>query len=165
MKFLIVFIAVLSLNTTSLDVDTVRIAYKEAAHDKTKVDAFYKLLSKVTKEDNSTLVAYKGAAISLMGKQAKKIKEKKELFIEGVSYIEFAIKKSPKNIEIHFIRLGIQENTPKLLKYKSNIEEDKNYILKQFNTIKSSALKKHISDYILQSKAFSDEEKALILQS
>lgn len=165
MKFLIVFITVLFLNTLLLDVDTVRIAYKEAAHDKTKVEAFYKLLSKVTKEDNITLVAYKGAAISLMGKHARKIKDKKELFIEGVSYIEFAIKKSPKNIEIHFIRLGIQENTPKILKYKSNIEEDKDFILKQFNAIKSLTLKKHIRDYILQSKAFSDEEKAVILQS
>lgn len=165
MKLLIVFIAVLCLNTQSLDVNTVRIAYKEAAHDKTKVEAFHKLLSEITKKNSTTLVAYKGASISLMGKHAKKIKDKRDLFIEGVSFIEFAIKKSPNNIEVHFIRLGIQENSPKLLKYKKNIEEDKHLILKQFNTIKSSALKKHIKDYILQSKSFSDEEKAVILQS
>jgi len=165
MKLLIVFISVLCLNSMSLDVNTVRIAYKEAANDKTKVEAFHKLLSKITKEDNITLVAYKGAAISLMGKHAKKVKDRKDLFIEGVSFIEFAIQKAPNNIEVHFIRLGIQENSPKLLKYKSNIEEDKHFILKQFSAIKSSVLKKHIQDYILQSKAFNDTEKALILRS
>ncbi|MDO5971752.1 hypothetical protein Q4Q35_18270 [Flavivirga aquimarina] len=162
MKFLTVLILTISINVLSIDINAVRNAYKAAGQDHTKVEAFNKLLLNITKKDKSVLVAYKGAAIALLARKEKKIKEKKRLFQEGVSYVEYAIEKSPNNIEPHFIRLGIQENTPKILKYKSNIEEDKQFILKQFKNITSTNLRNHIKDYILQSKAFSDEEKTVI---
>jgi len=161
MKFLNVLLLFLSINVLSTDIITVRSAYKEAAQDATKIEAFSKLLSNISKNDDITLVAYKGASITLLAKNEKKIKDKKSQFIEGVSYVEYAIEKAPNNIEIRFIRLGIQENTPKILKYKDNIEEDKQFILNQFKTISSSNLRNHIKDYILQSKAFSDEEKSV----
>lgn len=142
-----------------MDLDTVRDAYKEAAKDKTKVDSFDKLLSKVTKQSSVELVAYKGAAIALKAKYAKTIKEKKSGFIDGVTYVEAAIEKEPNNIETRFIRLSIQENTPKLLKYKDDIEEDKFILLKQYQNISSKNLKNHVKDYILESKLFSEEEK------
>ena len=164
MKLVFTFIAVLCLNISTLDLGVVRIAYKEAAQDKTKVAAFSELFSHITKQDNTTLVAYKGASITLVAKHAKRIKDKKSGFTEGVAYVEYALKKEPNNIEIRFIRLGIQENTPKILRYKSNIEEDKQFIFTHYKNISSIALKKHIKDYILQSKAFSDEEKAVISQ-
>ncbi|WMI69484.1 hypothetical protein [Mangrovimonas sp. YM274] len=146
----------------SLDLAEVRSAYKEAAHDSSKVEVFYKSLSAVTKDDNISLVAYKGAAIALKAKQAPTIKEKKAGFMEGVSLIEFAIAKEPNAIEPRFVRLGIQENTPKLLKYKEDIEEDKSMLLSEFKNINSSNLKGHIKDYILQSKVFTTEEKTVI---
>ena len=163
MKLLVVLVSSLFLTIQSLDLNTIRVAYKEAAQDKTKVEAFYKKLSQVTKSDRIELVAYKGAAIALLAKKSKTIKRKKEGFIEGVSLVEYAIEKAPHNIEARFVRLGIQENTPKLLKYKGNIDEDKHFILKQFPNIKSSSLKNHIKDYISQSKVFTDEEKSVIL--
>ncbi|OEK09633.1 hypothetical protein A8C32_13100 [Flavivirga aquatica] len=162
MKFLMVLISAISINILSIDINTVRKAYKEAAHDHNKIETFNNLLLKITKKDKAALVAYKGAAIALLAKQEKKIKDKKALFIEGVSYVEHAIEKSSNNIEVRFVRLGIQENTPKLLKYKDNIEEDKRFILKHFKGITSLNLKRYIKDYILQSKAFSDEEKTVI---
>lgn len=160
MKFLSILILIISI-TLSPDIDTVRDAYKEAAQDKTKIEDFSKLLTDVSKNNNATLIAYKGASTTLLAKNEKKIKDKKKLFIEGVSYVEYAIDKSPNNIEVRFIRLGIQENTPKILNYKDNIEEDKQLILKQFKNISSSNLRNHIKDYISQSKAFSDEEKSV----
>lgn len=162
MKFLILFLPLFFI-IMPVDLDAIRNAYKEAAHDKTKVTALNKQLSAITKDDDIVLVAYKGAAITLQARYEKNLKEKKRLFIEGVGYIEFAINKSPNAIEPRFIRIGIQENTPKLLKYKSNIKEDKLFLLKQYKTIKHEILKNHIKEYILQSKAFSDEEKAVIL--
>ena len=163
MKLLIVLISSMFLTIQSLDLNTIRIAYKEAAQDKTKVESFYNSVSPVTKKDRIELVAYKGAAIALQAKHSKSLKRKKEGFVKGVSLVEYAIEKAPHNIETRFIRLGIQENTPKLLKYKGNIEEDKHFILKQFIHIKSSSLKNHIKDYISQSKVFTDEEKSVIL--
>lgn len=164
MKFLNVLILAISVTLLSIDIDTVRKAYKEAGQNDTEIEAFSNLLAGVTKKDDVTLVAYKGASITLLAKNEKKIKDKKRLVVEGVSYVEYAIEKEPNNIEVRFIRLGIQENTPKILKYKGNIEEDKQFILKQFKNINSSHLKNHIMDYILQSKAFSDEEKQTIIK-
>ncbi|WP_053991963.1 hypothetical protein [Mangrovimonas sp. TPBH4] len=161
MKTMFLLVAAFLLFQT-LDLAEVRSAYKEAAHDSSKVDGFYKSLSKVTKDDDISLVAYKGAAIALKAKQAPTIREKKEGFIEGVSFIEFAIAKAPNAIEPRFVRLGIQENTPKLLKYKEDIEEDKMMLLNEFGNIDSPNLKGHIKDYILQSKVFTTEEKTVI---
>ncbi len=165
MKLLILVLSVFCLNMQSLNFDAVRTAYKEAAQDKTKVETFHKSMSRVHEKDNPILVAYKGASIALLAKQAKSIKDKKEGFQEGVSLIEMAIDKSPNNIEVRFVRLSIQENTPKILKYKSNIDADKQFILAQFKNIKFSHLKNHIKDYISQSKVFTDEEKSVILDS
>lgn len=162
MKFFIALIFSCTLLGLSLDLSNVRVAYKEAAHDKSKVEDFSQMLQKVTKKDNVALVAYKGASIALKAKYAKTIKDKKDGFIEGVSYIEFAIEKEPNAIEPRFIRLGIQENTPKILKYKDHIDEDKLFLLKQYKNIPSKNLKLHIKDYILQSNLFSDIEKETI---
>lgn len=162
MKFITIFIFILGLSSLSQNLSDVRIAYKEAAHNKEKVEDFYKMLQDVNKQNQVTLIAYKGAAIALKAKYAIGIKNKKDEFIEGVTYIEFAIEKEPNAIEPRFIRLGIQENTPKILKYKDAIEEDKLFLLKQFQHISSEDLKTHIKDFILQSKVFTDEEKSVI---
>lgn len=159
MKFFALLFSVLFLNVQSLDMDTVRNSYQSAANDKSKVDGFYELLSKVTKQSSVELVAYKGASIAIKAKYGKTIKDKKSEFIEGISYVEYAIEKSPNNVETRFVRLGIQENSPKLLKYKNNIDEDKLFILKQYEHIKSASLKKHIKDFAMQSTVFSDDEK------
>jgi hypothetical protein len=162
LKFLIVFISVLGFLTLSQNLNEIREAYKEAAQNKDKVDSFYNMLLEINKQNNVALVAYKGASIALKAKYAETIKEKKEGFIEGVSYIEFAIEKEPNAIEPRFVRLGIQENSPKILKYKNNIDEDKLFLLEQYKNISSKDLKNHIKDYILQSNIFTEEEKLSI---
>ncbi|MEP0263976.1 hypothetical protein [Dokdonia sp.] len=162
MKSLIVSILVVSICFLSTDIDTIRDSYKEAVEDKTKIKAFNNLVASVTKEDSANLIAYKGLSITLLAKLEPDIRSKKELFVDGVSYIEYAIKKSPNNIEARFLRLTIQENTPKILKYKKNIEEDKLFVLKQYKNIRSTALKNYIKEYILQSKGFTDNEKLIV---
>lgn len=165
MKYLLLSFVLLFSTVQTLDLDTVRQAYKDAAKNQENVDAFYKSMQTVSKTDQMELVAYKGAAIALKARSSKTLKEKKDGFIEGVAYIEYAIKTEPNNIEPRFVRLGIQENTPKLLKYKDAIEDDKQFILKQFQYISSSNLKNHIKDFILQSTVFTDEEKQIIKAS
>ena len=59
---------------------------------------------------------------------------------------------------MRLIRLSIQENTPKLLKYKANIEADKKQILLLFDK-QSSDLKEYIKNYVKQSKIFTEAEK------
>lgn len=154
----------ISWSLIAQDMPTVRESYKLAAQDKSNLESFYQLVETVDKNNDVAIVAYKGAALALKAKYAETIKGKKEGFILGVDYIESAIKKEPNAIEPRFVRLGIQENAPKILKYRDNIDEDKAFLIKQFEHIPSKNLKEHIKDYILQSKLFSDAEKAVILK-
>lgn len=163
MKYLIVLILSFYDPIQTLDLEAIRSAYKTASQDKVKADDFYNKLEKVYNTDKVEFVAYKASAIALKAKYAKGLKAKKDGFIEGVTLLEETIKRDPNNIELRLIRLSIQENTPKLLRYKSDIENDKDLILNQYNSIKSNTLKNYIKDYIAQSKGFSSEEKSGIL--
>lgn len=138
----------------------IRGQYINAADSKSNADKFYNLVIK-NKEDNVVYLAYKGAATALKSKFSTNKSEKKEMFIAGVTMVEKAIKNDPNNIEIRLIRLSIQENTPKILKYKSNITEDKNIIISTFDR-QSKDLKVYIKLYVKQSKVFTEEEKKTI---
>ncbi len=162
MKFLVTILSFLFLNLQNIDLKVVRNTYKDASVNKEIARKLYLKLAKITKANKIELIAYKGATIALKGRFSKKIKDKVSYFKEGTTLLEYAIKKSPQNIEIRLIRLGIQENTPRLLKYKMNIKEDKQLILQNFKNIKSSSLKEYIKSYILQSKVFTAEEKLVI---
>ncbi|MCB4808052.1 hypothetical protein LG651_07280 [Tamlana sp. 62-3] len=162
MKLLISFLLFLVVVPQKIDLKSVRETYKQSAASQEKTEQLDKILTAVTKNDKPALVAYKGAVIALKAKNAEKIKDKKEGFIEGVSWVEHAIEKSPNDLESRLIRLSIQENSPKILGYKKNITEDKTKLLNGLKSISDSDLKNYIEDYILQSKVFTDEEKAEI---
>ncbi len=148
-----------------IDVVEVRNLYKSAGTSKEKTSELMGLLQNVDKNDDMVLLAYKGAVTAMMAKYEKTISEKKQEFIKGVSLVEFALEQEPKNVEIVFVRLSLQQNSPKILKYKNNIDQDKAYLLTQFNQIKSTSLKAYLEDYILHSNNFSEEEKNVISQS
>ena len=156
----ILFISLLFL--LKIDINSIRKEYPSATQSKVKTLALYNKLKTVTKKDNKTLVAYKGALTALVSKQQKGVKQKKEFFKKGVSLIEYAVKSAPNNIEIRLIRLSVQQNSPKFLKYNKSIEQDKAFIFNNLKNVKSTSLKKHIKDYILQSTHFTEEEKQQI---
>lgn len=139
------------------DIAHIRESYVVASKSQKNTDDFYTLMANYSKE-NQVLIAYKGAAFVLKAKYAKQIKEKKSLFMEGTTIIDNSIKIEPNNVEIRLIRLSIQENSPKILKYKSNIDEDKKVLLEKYNQ-QTQSLKGYLKNYIIQSKAFSDKEK------
>lgn len=161
MKWVLVHIIIL-LFSTPTDLEPLRKAYKEAGLDETKISYFMDLVKDVTKDSKPVLIGYKGAALAIEAKTQKGIQNKVEAFKDGIDYIEYAIAQEPNNVELRFIRLGIQENTPKVLKYKENIDEDKTFILGNFNDISSKNLKEHIANYIKQSKVFTEFEKESI---
>ena len=117
------------------------------------------MLEDVSKQDSKTLVAYKGASIALQAKFSPKKEDKKKQFIEGTQLLDYALKNDSNNLEIRLIRLSIQENTPKIMKYKANIAEDKQFIVSNFSK-QSNSLKDFVRVYLKQSKVFSEIEKA-----
>ena len=143
--------------TLTQDFSDVREQYHAASKSKTAAEKFYDKWHTYNKE-NKTLLAYKGAALALKSKFATDKKIRKELFVEGVRLLESCVKKEPNNAEIRLIRLSIQENTPKFLKYKANIEEDKKKIMVSFDR-ESKDLQEYIKLYVKQSKVFTESEK------
>lgn len=140
----------------------IREQYINASDSKNNAEKFYNLVVK-NKEDNTVYSAYKGAATALKSKFVTKREEKKKMFVEGVTMVEKAVKNDPNNVEIRLIRLSIQENTPKILKYKSNIPEDKKIIISTFEK-QTKDLKDYIKIYIKQSKIFTEEEQKKIIK-
>ncbi|NKQ39260.1 MAG: hypothetical protein HF967_07320 [Methanosarcinales archaeon] len=162
MKLSILFLSIfiLSINPNITDV---RNNYKEAVISKSKTFLLYDDLKNITKNDDLRLVAYKGAVTALTAKYLKGAKLKGETFKKGIKWVEYAVAQSPSCIEIRFVRLSIQQNSPKFLKYNDDIEADKKFILNNFNQIKSSDLKEYLKGYILESENFTEEEKNVIL--
>ncbi len=159
MKFLLIYLSLFFL-TANLDISDVRNNYKEAVTSQSKVNTFNESLKNVTKNDDKRLVAYKGAAIALAARYLKGAKLKSETFKRGVELVEFAMDKKPLDMEVRFVRLSIQQNSPKFLGYNKDIEADKNFILTNFNTIRSKDFKKYLGSYILESGFFAEEEKS-----
>ena len=143
------------------DISEVRKLYPNAANSEVTSKGFLLKLSDVTYESNKILVAYKGSAITISAKFQKKISDKIKSFKEGAKLVEFAIESEPNNIEIRLIRLSIQENIPKIVKYNKNQKEDVVFILAHYSE-QSNALRTYLKTFILQSRSFSSDEKQTI---
>ncbi len=159
MKFLfsIVFLIFFAV---SQDLSTVRENYINASKSKEKAEEFNDSMANYT-GDNKTMLAYKGASIALKAKFASERKTKKDLFTKGIQILENALKADPNNAEIRLIRLSIQENTPKIINYKGNIQQDKQLILTTFDK-QNKSLKEHLLTFINQSKSFTAQDKELL---
>ncbi len=144
----------------SINLQEVRQLYPKAKDDAFIVDSLYSQLSSVGIEDNLVLYGYKGAIATLKAKYAKGIKDKKTFFKEGAEMMEDAIAADPENVELHFIRLTVQENAPRIVNYQDQIESDKAIILKNYSLLKEREVKEMIQSYCKSSKAFTEEEKA-----
>ena len=156
---MVLYPLVLILN---IEISEIRNWYKKAVQSEAEAFALYEELQPVTEKDAKVLVGYKGALMAITARYAKEVKSKKEQFKEGVTLIEYALEAEPDNVELRFIRLTIQQNSPKFLKYKKNIDEDKSFIFDQFKDIGIKDLKACIEDYILNSDNFSEQEKSLV---
>lgn len=157
--FLSIFLFLIFSNIP--EIADIRKLYSSMVNTESNAKEFASKLADITKENNKTLVAYKGASIVVMSKYKKENSEKSKNFKEGAKMVEFAVTSEPDNIEIRLIRLSIQEKAPKILKYNGNMKEDKTFLLEHYKE-SSSALKPYIKNFILQSKSFSTAEKQTI---
>jgi hypothetical protein len=143
------------------EITEIRKLYSSMANTESYAKEFASKLADVTKEDNKTLVAYKGASIAVLSKYKKEVSDRSKNFKEGAKMVEFAVASEPNNAEIRLIRLSIQEKAPKFLKYNANNMEDKNFLLDHYKE-QSGNLKAYIKNFILHSKSFTTAEKQMI---
>ncbi|MBM1105511.1 hypothetical protein JQC67_05085 [Aurantibacter crassamenti] len=161
MKVLAYAFCFFSLAFISLSLSELRKNYVLANDNKEVTQKMHDALASISEDDQAILVAYKGAVSTLLAKHSKAIKDKKGYFKEGVVLLETAIKEEPNNIEIRCLRLGVQENSPKILRYKSEIPTDKQFILDHYSSETSQEIKDFVKGYIQQSNSFTQAEKQL----
>ena len=146
---------------SSLELSQIRETFPLAVNNEEITKKLFDDLSFVTNKEKEIIIAYKGAVSTLMAKYTIKAKEKKEFFKIGVEFLEYALIKDPNNIEIRCLRLSVQENSPKFLNYRANIEEDKQFILDHYRAITLKEVRGIVKNYVLQSSLFNSAEKQL----
>lgn len=120
-----------------------RVNYNKAAHDKDVCKQMIDKLENASK--NSALnLAYLGGFQTIWANHVFNPIDKLKTFKQGKKNIEQAINKEPGNVEIRFIRLSIQKHAPIFLGYHTNIQEDRDFIIKHRNDAASEVLQKNI---------------------
>ena len=158
----ILYISFISTLLLKPSITEVRDMYKNGSNSKVVASKLHTELENIKESDGHVFMAYKAATLTLVAKHAEKVKDKKKYFNDGATLLEKIIASQPNDIELRFIRLSIQQNSPKILKYKSNITKDKSYIFDRLKNLKDKDLKTYIKTYVLQSKSFSTAEKNVI---
>ena len=161
MKAVLIITICISFFGIEPELSKVRETYPMAAGNEELTMQLHDELESVTKNGKPVLVAYKGAVLTMMSKYTKGKENKKRLFKEGVELIEFAVHTKPNNIEIRTLRLSIQENTPKFLKYQSSITQDREFIINNYKGTTSKSIKAFVKSYVMQSEGFNNYEKLL----
>ena len=103
------------------------------SNSKQKIEQQIEQLSKY--KSTTTIDAYLGAITMKSAQFEKTPKDKASVFKKGSVLLENAISKEPKNGEFRFLRLVIQENSPKILKYTKNMEEDAEIVISSFKSL------------------------------
>ena len=142
-------ISLIALNLTTYSIDKLNFYKVFESNSESLITLEIKKLRKLN--SSNTKDAYLGALLMKKSKFQKNIKEKIEIFKQGKSLLEKAIQRNPKKIEYQFLRLVIQENCPKILKYNSEIKEDVETIHNSYHNLELS-IKKVVKKYAQKSK-------------
>lgn len=94
---------------------------------------------------------YTGALLMRKAGLVKRPAEKLKFFKAGRIKFDTAITADKDNVEFHFLRFAIQEHAPKIVKYRADLEADKEIILKAYKNL-SPVVQRAIMDYTQKSK-------------
>ena len=127
--------------------DDIRKEYPKAMEDKSICLKWFDLFEKQNSFSEPLLEAYKGGIYMGMAKFA--VVAKKVTFVnKGKAFIEAAILRDKKNVEIRFIRFSVQTKLPPALGYNKNKTEDRNFISNNIASIKNEAFRNEILKYL-----------------
>lgn len=100
---------------------------------------------------------YEGALLMRKAAKVSGLKKKLDLFKAGRIKLETAIIAYPDNVEFRFLRLAIEENAPKIVKYHNDIEKDKLMVLKNYKTL-APVVQHAIMAYAKKSKVLHESD-------
>ena len=122
-----------------------------------KLDDINKELDLLNSATVNEKEAYEGALMMRKSGLLKVAGEKLKFFKKGRIKLETALLHDNDNCEYHFLRLTIQEHAPKLVKYRAELESDKQFIVKVFKSLPSD-IQEIIRDYSKNSKVLNRQD-------
>lgn len=113
-----------------------------------KINAQLNVIKEITISEKG---AYEGALLMKKAGLITKAKDKLSLFKSGRLKLETSLKKDNKNIEFYFLRLIIQEHAPKIVNYRTELENDSLLIRTNYKTL-PQVVQQAIIEYSRKSK-------------
>lgn len=148
MKILLFIVAFVQFGTAvnAQSLSNIRLLYRDATKSEEEAKAFYRQVKDISQSDKPVLVAYKGAGLMLLARYTK-LSERRAKVKEAVNWIEKSVQREPDNPEIRLIRLSVQENLPKILRYNQHINEDRKFVKEALPKLTDEELKNMINGY------------------
>ena len=137
----------LPVNGYSQDLNHIRNQYQHAAADKDICQALIEELKNVNEIDGVEL-AYLGALETIWANHVSNPFSKLRTFNIGKEKIETAVKRTPDDPEIRYLRLSVQENAPGFLGYNNEIETDRKYLKNNLDNVESRSLRTRIEEIL-----------------
>ena len=133
--------------------------------EKALIDEVYafELYERLTSETKKSELknGYLGVLEAMLAEHTFNPYKKLTYFNSGKKKLETAISMDSLNVELRYLRLGMQLNVPGFLGYNSSIEKDKTFIVANLFEQKTQLGKLYtkIIDFLIASEMCTDEEK------
>jgi tetratricopeptide (TPR) repeat protein len=137
--FIIFFIFGLLLMSTRHNpenIETLRALYQKAEKDEDSATRLY-LIAKEIESPKAVEIGYLAAGLAYKSKYSINPYTKLSKIKEAHRTFEKAIQQAPNDVEIRFLRLAVEANTPNFLDMSGHIEEDKTVIKEGFDAFSS----------------------------
>ncbi len=138
--------------STAVDLVELRDLFARSNSDESANLKLILLTKSATLNSNALVYAYHAGGTMSLANHVYWPATKLERFNEGKEALEKAVNYDYTNVEIRFIRYCVQLGSPSLLGYKSNLVEDKAYILKNINSANwTIAYQQEVKSYLNKS--------------
>ena len=111
--------------------------FVNASDNEEMANELYEMTKNSSIETNYKKYSYNAVAILLSSKYTINPFHKIKSFKKGKEKLEMVIHQFPNDIELRFLRFCVQNDTPKIINYKENMQEDSQLI--KNNISKSSS--------------------------
>jgi hypothetical protein len=155
------FIIIFNLfsNAGDLSINVVRSLYQKASKEEKYCDEIIRVIKEHNVRNHPLFLGYMGSATMMKAKYAGNVFYKLSHFNKGRNMLEQALNQNEDNIELRFLRLAAQANTPSFLGYKSKISSDKSFLLNSISKVTDSVLKNNIVSYLINSGLLTENQK------
>ncbi len=128
----------------------IRTQFYNASYEKISLEDFKEYLDKFESKKSPIYIGYESMYFMLLSRESWNPYAKYNNFLKGKEKLETAIKISPNNIELIFLRYCIQRTIPGILNYSDKIESDKKLLLSSWSSLDDSDLQERIKKYFVE---------------